>query len=489
MWSSDTESSNQSTKAESIPFQDCKPPDDFIPYSNELFAKLQQEKQELEERYKEANEQINFWKEKHELLLGRQQLQNDEVLNFQQQLEEVEEKCIELTLQLDKTVKNELTEQARLQCREAFNVIDTNGDGLLELDEYLRLIANLNVDITETEAHRYFCAMDDQDLGYVEYPEFEVAFIDTIASLIMYETKEQTTVYETPRCLERQALYDLESHTTLIITKFEKNVCRLSQGGWVKRSCMEQGKLQFLTGFEKHICREAFNSIDTNGDGQISYSEYKSLIDNLRIFESEEKSRTRFDLMDPYQDGTISFLEFESTFVDKLIDIMHYVTCRKTQVYESGLGDSNHIVIYELEKGEDVIIINLDRKFAQIGSGGFVLRTDIVSSTSGLCPGQIVDHADGKKDADAWDWEPVKPRTTPSWRSSEMENHDSIGSVHSSLCFGLVSVIAILKSLIGKESPVLVFVKIVGYGQEQQIFCLPLVGGIQLWNLCKNRRS
>ena len=54
----------------------------------------------------------------------------------------------------------------------------------------------------------------------------------------------------------------------------------------------------------------------------MEYDEYVTLLKNLRIYDNEETSMRFFQLMDPDGSGSISYSEFEDSFVNKLSDAM-----------------------------------------------------------------------------------------------------------------------------------------------------------------------
>ena len=60
--------------------------------------------------------------------------------------------------------------------------------------------------------------------------------------------------------------------------------------------------------------RENFSKCDENGDGQIQYDEFVTLLTNIGAGTSPEENRLGFDAIDTDQNGTISFDEFVMWF-------------------------------------------------------------------------------------------------------------------------------------------------------------------------------
>ena len=62
--------------------------------------------------------------------------------------------------------------------------------------------------------------------------------------------------------------------------------------------------------------REDFSKCDANGDGQIQFEEFVTLLENLGAQTTDEENRVGFEEIDTDKNGAISFDEFAAWFND-----------------------------------------------------------------------------------------------------------------------------------------------------------------------------
>jgi Ca2+-binding EF-hand superfamily protein len=65
-----------------------------------------------------------------------------------------------------------LTELQREELREAFNYIDSNRDGRLDVTEFAKLLASLKTGATEQQAQSGFAVIDTDHDGSITFDEF-----------------------------------------------------------------------------------------------------------------------------------------------------------------------------------------------------------------------------------------------------------------------------------------------------------------------------
>ncbi len=68
--------------------------------------------------------------------------------------------------------KQKPTEEQLDELREAFDYNDRDGDGRMQLDEFLEMLDELESEIGEKEAKVGFADIDTNDDGLIDFPEF-----------------------------------------------------------------------------------------------------------------------------------------------------------------------------------------------------------------------------------------------------------------------------------------------------------------------------
>ena len=70
------------------------------------------------------------------------------------------------------------------------------------------------------------------------------------------------------------------------------------------------------------LCRMIFNAMDTRGDGNITFSEFRLALDSLEIFLSVPACRWFFSDLDREGTGTITFLDFELAMKENVFNTL-----------------------------------------------------------------------------------------------------------------------------------------------------------------------
>jgi Ca2+-binding EF-hand superfamily protein len=65
-----------------------------------------------------------------------------------------------------------LTEEQREELLETFEYNDLDGDGMIEMDEFVQMLEELEWEISEREAHVGFQDIDTNDDGLIDFEEF-----------------------------------------------------------------------------------------------------------------------------------------------------------------------------------------------------------------------------------------------------------------------------------------------------------------------------
>ena len=147
----------------------------------------------------------------------------------------------------------ELTGEEFEMIRDAFLELDENGDRQLSLLELKSIFSTLEEEMVAF----YLRLLDVDDSGVVEFPDF----LEMYAFLSLQRKPNETQVKQMFKALDKRNTGSLSIHDV-------KTFCKLfSFDNWDNTT-------------EKMI-DDLFESMDTNGDGEINYIEFLENYDNL----------------------------------------------------------------------------------------------------------------------------------------------------------------------------------------------------------------
>jgi centrin-1 len=142
-----------------------------------------------------------------------------------------------------------MAEEPTREVREAFNMFDSDGDGVINRTDLKVALNTLGFEFTDTEIERFIAEMDPAGTGVINFPNF--------SELIHEQMAERETV---PQLRSAFDLLD-EDHTGKISFKNLKSIAQ------------ELGET--LTDQE---LKEMISEADTDKDGEISFEEFLALI-------------------------------------------------------------------------------------------------------------------------------------------------------------------------------------------------------------------
>jgi Ca2+-binding EF-hand superfamily protein len=70
------------------------------------------------------------------------------------------------------TTMTKLTDERREELQESFEYNDVDGDGKIELDEFVRMMQELRAEVSNREARLGFGEIDTNDDGLIDFDEF-----------------------------------------------------------------------------------------------------------------------------------------------------------------------------------------------------------------------------------------------------------------------------------------------------------------------------
>jgi|Transcript_13565 calmodulin len=147
--------------------------------------------------------------------------------------------------------EEKLTEDEVADLKEAFAMFDINGDGTIELNEIRQVMRKLGQNPTEDELKEMISTVDDNDDHEIDFEEF----------LVLMKSR---TVVDDPEKELKDAFAVFDSDGNGAIDRKE-----------LKRLMKKLG--QALTEAEVDAMME---QVDSNGDGEISYDEFKAMMQN-----------------------------------------------------------------------------------------------------------------------------------------------------------------------------------------------------------------
>ncbi|GFN91173.1 calmodulin-like protein [Plakobranchus ocellatus] len=145
--------------------------------------------------------------------------------------------------------KKEVSEEEKREIREAFDILDEDGDGKLSLDEMRTLLQSQFMVFTDAQANELLAELDTDKSGTIEFEEFEKYVIDNNLSKptpeeFGSEMKEAFEMFDT----DHNGYIDVEEFKTFMMTMGDQMT-------------------------EEQVS-EMMKEVDTNGDGKIDYKEF-----------------------------------------------------------------------------------------------------------------------------------------------------------------------------------------------------------------------
>ena len=166
------------------------------------------------------------------------------------------------------------------RCREYFTEMDLNNDGTLCSKEFLNMINIIGMELDVTVLRRAFYAADQNHDGTISYREFIDAY-----------TRQLQCVQHGP--------------------PIRRPVSRRSSSRKSRNS---------RTDLVMSLCKDYFQEMDTNHDGQLNGAEFTAMVKHLGLEVTDVQQLTHaYKTADKDKDGTISFQEFMDAFTDERI--------------------------------------------------------------------------------------------------------------------------------------------------------------------------
>eukprot|EP00746_Dinoflagellata_sp_MGD_P005558 gnl/MRDRNA2_/MRDRNA2_110783_c0_seq1.p1 gnl/MRDRNA2_/MRDRNA2_110783_c0~~gnl/MRDRNA2_/MRDRNA2_110783_c0_seq1.p1 ORF type:complete len:920 (+),score=242.14 gnl/MRDRNA2_/MRDRNA2_110783_c0_seq1:99-2858(+) len=247
--------------------------------------------------------------------------------------------------------------------RMIFNQLDRDGSGELEFEEFGKLIEMVHSAIPEEKLQHLFGMFDKDHQGSIDFDEFKKTLQTSGLQQEIDRLKERLTERGYTRenirgCFDKfdsernggldfgdfkrlleamdsylggmdrdrqKALFDLlkgDGYDTISLQALTDNLYQLTAKDRQREEA--NGLLDTVRkGIQKkghtvEKLRQLFNQLDTDGSGEMDFSEFKKLIDTLFGYLGEEKVRKIFVLFDEDGEGSISFDEFQRTLFPPL---------------------------------------------------------------------------------------------------------------------------------------------------------------------------
>ena len=147
-------------------------------------------------------------------------------------------------------VQNMITKEEIKRLQEVFQALDKNKDGKLQYDELIEGYQEFYGEFAQTEVDRIFKLVDVDNSGEIDFSEFVTA------------TVNRDKLLQDEKLKEAFKLYDKDGSGAISIDEIKavlgvgKNI---SEDVWIK----------------------LLNEVDENGDGEVSYEEFKIMMTSL----------------------------------------------------------------------------------------------------------------------------------------------------------------------------------------------------------------
>lgn len=145
--------------------------------------------------------------------------------------------------------KKEISDEEKKEIRDAFNILDEDGDGKLSLDEMRLLLQSQFMTFTDAQANALLAELDTDKSGTIEYDEFEKYVIDNGLSKPTAEEfgSEMKEAFE---------MFDTDHNGYIDAVEFKSFMMTLGDQ------------------MSEEQVSELMKEVDTNGDGKIDYKEF-----------------------------------------------------------------------------------------------------------------------------------------------------------------------------------------------------------------------
>jgi Ca2+-binding EF-hand superfamily protein/diadenosine tetraphosphatase ApaH/serine/threonine PP2A family protein phosphatase len=190
---------------------------------------------------------------------------------------------------------------------ESFRKLDEDSNGVIDLDELERGLMRMGLGLSRSQVYEVMSAIDADRDGRIQFGEFARNFKLTWSRL--KDDKEGT-----PAAGTAAAAATSSSSSAAAATAAAAAVV-LGAGGssgpldaWTSKALTRVGEALFRGQFGANA-PAVFASIDTNGDGLLSESEFFLALGSLRLGFTDAEMRTLMRVVDSNHSGNINYLE------------------------------------------------------------------------------------------------------------------------------------------------------------------------------------
>ena len=156
-------------------------------------------------------------------------------------------------------VQNMITKDEINQLQDVFKRLDVNGDGKLQYEELLKGYEEFYGEFAEAEVDRIFKLVDVDNSGEIEFSEFVTA------------TMDRNKLLQEDKLKQAFELFDKDKGGTISVSE-----------------------IKTVLGLNKQISEEVWtqivNEVDANGDGEVSFEEFKLMMQAVIAPKQETQS-------------------------------------------------------------------------------------------------------------------------------------------------------------------------------------------------------
>jgi Ca2+-binding EF-hand superfamily protein len=187
-----------------------------------------------------------------------------------------------------------------LSSREIFGIFDSNKDGKITNEEFMRTLDRLPLDLTEQQKNLLKREADINNDGNIDYQEF----IHFVTDFVSNQPKPKTNT-----SVDVAGLVSYKRRPVSQIKAMDRSMNEFKEGSL--EHAIYKLKLYIKSNADSFTSMElTFQRLDEDGSGSLNELEFQLALDRLKLGLTKKQKEDLMNISDKNSDGEISYLEF-----------------------------------------------------------------------------------------------------------------------------------------------------------------------------------